>query len=84
MRARALWPDADDDVADRVAALDVAVGLDDVLEREGPVEHGAVGTALEAGPEVLEPPAERRVVRLERVLKFGGVFYFFRCAFHIP
>jgi hypothetical protein len=32
----------------------------------------------------MNTPAERRAVRLERVLKFGGVFYFFRCAFHIP
>jgi hypothetical protein len=47
-------PDGDDDVADLLTALDVAVGLDDVLEWVRAVDDRPERAALQTGPEVLE------------------------------
>jgi hypothetical protein len=47
-------PDVDDDLADLLIALDVAMGLDDVLEWVRAVDDRPERAALQTGPEVLE------------------------------
>src|SRR5688572_3613591 len=53
-RAGSVRGDLDDGGADLLAALDVAVGLDDVVEGVRAVEDGSERPAVEPLPEVLE------------------------------